>query len=130
MTQKKTYRIEQVNRLLQEQIAEILLTDLQDERLKQLTLTEVRTSKDLQHAVVFLAMRKSADSEEILASVQRGAGFIRKLLYSRIRLKHIPELDFRYDDSIDRAENLFRKLNRIRDEIEEFDRQNDEEQST
>ncbi len=121
MTQKKVYRMVQVNRLLQEEIAEILLTDLQDERLKDLTITEVRTSKDLKHAIVFITMHKHDNCDEMLDVTQRSARLIRKLLYSRIRLKHIPELEFRYDESLDRAERIFRTLNQLKEEMVESD---------
>jgi len=117
MTQKKNYRIAQVNRLLQEEIADILLTEIEDERLKQITLTEVRAAKDLSHAIVFITLHKSGDREELLEAARWSAGHIRKLLNSRIRLKRIPELDFRYDDSLDRAERIFRTLDRLQPDI-------------
>ncbi|MEW6234301.1 MAG: 30S ribosome-binding factor RbfA [Candidatus Omnitrophota bacterium] len=119
MTQKKNYRIAQVNRLLQEEIADILLTEIDDERLKQITLTEVRAAKDLSHAIVFITLHKSGGREELLEAVHRASGAIRKLLNSRIRLKRIPELDFRYDDSLDRAERITRILDRLHVEIQD-----------
>lgn len=113
MTQRKTYRIHQINRQLQEEIASILLLELEDEALKDLTVTEVRTSKDLHHAQVFATTRKSANRENALMAARKAAGLIRKLLFSRLRLKYIPMLDFRYDESLDRAERIFQALDSI-----------------
>jgi len=110
MTRKKEFRMRQINRLLQEEIADLLLTELQDERLHRLTITEVRTSPDLYHAIVFAATRGAKNREACIEAVRRSAGRIRKLLYSRLHLKRIPELDFRYDESLDRAERIFRTL--------------------
>ncbi|MGI6457832.1 MAG: 30S ribosome-binding factor RbfA [bacterium] len=113
MTQKKSYRIAQVNRLLKQEIADVLLTELQDERLHGLTVTEVRTSRDLKHAIVFITTHKKADPKEMLDIANRSGGLIRKILYNRIRLRHIPELNFQYDESLDRAESIFRTLQNL-----------------
>lgn len=124
MTQKKTYRIAQINRLLREEIAAILLTELQDETLISITVTEVRASRDLHNAIVFITAHKNEDLNHVLEATNHKAGLIRKLLYSRLRLKHVPVLEFRYDDSLDAAERIFRTLEQIhRDELDTQDRE-------
>lgn len=128
MTQKKTYRIAQVNRLIQEEIASLLLMEMKDPRFHDMTVTEVRTSKDLKHAVVFVATHKERDEQDSLNALQRVAGQIRKTLYGRLRLKHIPELDFKYDESLDRAERIFKKLEEI--DLPSQEDGNDDEQNT
>lgn len=115
MTQKKTYRIHQINRQLKEEIASVMLMELQNDILHDVTVTEVRTSKDLHHAVVFYTVHTDSDLNVIANAVQHSAGRIRSVLYGRLHLKHIPELDFRYDDTLDRAERIFRTLDEIRD---------------
>ncbi len=118
MTQKKIYRMAQVNRLLQEEIAEILLTELQDKRLHQLTVTEVRATKDLNHAFIFVTARETKNCKETIETANRSAGYIRKLLFSRLRIKRIPELEFRYDESLDRAERIYKTLSEINPDSE------------
>ncbi len=108
----------QVNRLLQEEIAEILLSELQDERLHQLTVTEVRASRDLHHAIVFATTRDKLKWKEYLEVAKRSAGYIRRVLYSRLHLKRIPELEFRYDESLDQAERIFRTLDELSPDME------------
>lgn len=119
MSQKKEYRIAQVNRLLQEEIAGILLTEMQDPRLQELTVTEVRTSPDLQHAVVFVTTRGASHREEYIEAARSSAKLIRKILFPRLRIKKVPELDFRYDESLDRAERIFRTLEAVQPHPEE-----------
>ena len=113
MTQKKTYRIAQVNRLIHQEIAGLLLTEMKDPRFHDMTVTEVRTSKDLKHAVVFVTTHKDREIEDTIQALEKSAGLIRKQLYNRIRLKHVPELEFQYDESLDRAERIFQKLEEI-----------------
>ncbi len=113
MTQKKTYRLAQINRLLQEQIAELFLTEMQDDRLRELTVTEVRASRDLSTANVFITTPKQTDPANSLKAANRSAGYIRKVLYSRLHLKRIPELTFRFDESLDRAEKIYNTLEQL-----------------
>lgn len=125
MTQKKTYRIHQINRQLKEEIASILLMEMQDEHLRDLTITEVRTAKDLSNAIVFASAHKDADHEFILESAQRAAGYIRRLLFGRLHLRKVPHLEFRYDDSLDKAEKIFEHLHQL--DIPPADESEDEE---
>jgi ribosome-binding factor A len=121
MTQKKNYRIAQINRLLQEEIAKVLLTELQDSRLRQLTVTEVRSTPDLFHAVVFVTTLGGENRETCLEAARGSAGLLRKILYPRLRIKRIPELEFRYDESLDRAEKIFRALEEMQPELQDRD---------
>lgn len=119
MTQKKTYRMGQVNRLLQEEIANLLLTEMEDERLRSLTITEVRTAKDLSHALVFVTTHGDENRDNCMEAANHSAGILRKLLYGRLHLKRVPNLEFRYDESLDRAERIFQTLRRIEEDREE-----------
>lgn len=113
MTQKKTYRVTQINRLLREEIASIILLELQDERKNDISITEVRVTRDLKHAIVYVSTHIRGKGEAYAELLQNSAGIIRKLLFHRLRLKHIPELQFRYDESLDSAERIFQKLQEI-----------------
>lgn len=111
----------QVNRLIQEEVAGILLSDMQDERLHTITVIEVRTTRDLRHAIVFITAHTKEQKEEILKAVNHSAKMIRKLVGSRIHLKRTPELDFRYDESLDRAERIYAKLEEVEEDLEEVE---------
>ncbi|MBW7939944.1 MAG: 30S ribosome-binding factor RbfA [Candidatus Omnitrophica bacterium] len=113
MTQKKTYRIAQVNQLLREEIASIILTELQDERLHAIGITEVRASRDLKHAQVFFSTHVRESGSQFEELIQQSAGHIRKLLFHRLHLRHIPELLFRYDESLDQAERIYEMLKTV-----------------
>jgi ribosome-binding factor A len=110
MTQHKTYRIQQINKLLKDEISSILLTELQDDRLLTITVTEVRASRDLHNAIVFITTHKNDNTNTFLDAVNKRSGYIRKLLYARLRLRRIPAMEFRYDDSLDIAERIFSTL--------------------
>lgn len=107
-------RMFQVNELLKQEIGQILLQEMQDPRLVGVSITEVRTSKDLQHARVYVAcLGEPEDREETEEALSKGAGHVRRLLGERIRLKYTPELNFVLDDSYDRANRILEILKHV-----------------
>ena len=94
-------RIERVTHQLQQEIALIIHRELKDPRLGFVTITRVDVSKDLRHAKVFYSClgdeEERARSQEAL---DHAAGFVHGLSKKRFRLKVIPEISFRYDESI------------------------------
>ncbi len=111
---KTSFRILQVNELLKHEISEILQREMQDPRLDGVTVTEVRTSRDLQHAHVFIScLAKAERRKSVKAALDRGAGHIRYLLGRRVRLKYTPELRFSLDDSYERANRILEILKHV-----------------
>jgi ribosome-binding factor A len=114
-------RIKRVEHLLRSEIANILLFEVQDPRLKFVTVTSVKMSKDLQRAIVFVTVL--ADSKEkrddAFQGLESAKGFIKKQLASRVVLKFMPELTFKYDKSLDHAEKIDAVLKELRDESHE-----------
>ncbi|HTX47793.1 MAG TPA: 30S ribosome-binding factor RbfA [Caulobacteraceae bacterium] len=85
--------------------------DLQDEALVgvSVTVTEVRMSPDLKHAMVFVEPLGGAHAAEVTAGLNRAARFLRGRLGHHIDLRFTPDLKFMHDDSFDAAA----KMNRL-----------------
>ncbi len=107
----KSYsRSERVNEQIRRELAELIRTEIKDPRLsahmKLVTLTDVEVTADYAHAKVFY----TSLSDEHLAAVDHGlkaaAGFLRRELGRRVRIHHIPELHFHYDESVVRGTHL------------------------
>jgi len=79
-----------------------------------ITLTRVKVSPDLQIARVFYtSMGDDAARRETSKALQRATPFFRRHLGGRLRLRRVPELEFRFDESIanqDRIEQILRDL--------------------
>ena len=72
-----------------------------------MTLTAVEVSPDVSHATVyFLPFDASRPVEEVGAALASAAPFLRHELRSRIRIRFVPELHFKPDESIERAAKL------------------------
>lgn len=108
-------RKDRLNRQLQEVIAAIIHQELKDPRLGFVTITKVELSTDLSHAKVGYSclggVQERAHSQEAL---DRATGFIRGLVKKRLRVKIIPALVFRYDETIAQAIELSAKLDRLK----------------
>lgn len=93
----KNIRLERLNDSFQEEISKIIMTEVNDELLKFVTITEVVSSQDLSHAKVYFTALPDNKKEVILKKLNTAAPFIRKCLAPRFDTLKIPELKFIYD---------------------------------
>lgn len=99
-------RSERISGLLLETVAETLLYEVKDPRVHTVTVTGVRTSPDLKTAKIFFVVRKEDDTPNALIGLQKATGFIRRQVANRLQLRHTPNLEFHYDDSLENANRL------------------------
>lgn len=73
-----------------------------------ITVTKVHVTRDLSIARVFLSLFATKDKTALLANIRSHTGEIRYNLGKRIKnqVRHIPELEFFEDDSLDYIENI------------------------
>lgn len=104
-------RIRRVNESVKEVLAG-LLVDLKDPRIGFVTVTEVRTSADLRHAEVFYTVLPDdeATREATGAGLASATPLLRRELGARLRLKHIPGLDFTLDPVPEHGRRIERLL--------------------
>ena len=110
-------RAERVGDQMKQEIADILMRKIKDPRIGFVTVTDVAVSDDLRNAKVFVSVYGSAERSATLKGLESAAAFIRSELGRRMRMKFVPELLFRYDDSAERGAHIMELLH----EIEEKD---------
>ena len=110
-----TRRTERISSVIQQEISDLLIEQVNDPRLTSLiSITRVSTSPDLKHAKVFIsALGDKVDKNEILHGFTAASGFLRKQLANRLRLKHMPELSFHFDDSIERGAEVLKLIDQV-----------------
>lgn len=113
----KSDRMARVNRLIQGALAEIIPAQIKDPRVQSaniFSITSVRTTPDLRHASVFLAINGTEqDRAPVIAGLNGAKKFIRAKLGRRVQIKYTPELTFKQDDVIEsaaRIENILAEL--------------------
>lgn len=70
------------------------------------TISEVRVSPDLKHALCFVEPLLGIHSEEVIAGLNRASRFLRGRLGHAIEMKFTPALKFVHDDSFDTATHI------------------------
>jgi len=107
-------RSTRVAELLREVISEIITTQLKDPAVGRITITRVKLSDDLKNARVFFSMLGGASQRQhAIEGLRRAARFIRAETAHKINLRHAPELQFVYDDTLDYVENIENLLKKI-----------------
>ena len=100
-------RMRRVDEAIRQVIGDALAGELKDPRVGFVTVTDVRTSADLNHARVYVSvLGDSAQREDSLAGLRSAHGFLQQRIASELSLKRTPTLEFSYDDTTDRALRL------------------------
>jgi ribosome-binding factor A len=108
-------KTERTNGVLQREISYILMTEVKDSDLKFLTITDVKTTNDYSFAKVYVRLLDESKKEEVMKSLKNASGFIRKQLFDRVDMRHVPALEFIYDESVDygkKIENIIETLSK------------------
>lgn len=116
---KPTYkRAERVSDQMKQEIADILMRKIKDPRIGFVTVTDVEVADDLRNAKVFVSVYGS-EKAATLKGLESASPYIRSELGRRMRMKFIPELLFRYDDSVERGAHINELLHEIQEKDEE-----------
>ena len=92
---------------IQRELSEILRLELKDPRVGMITIVDVEVSPDQSHAKVFFTLLGGeARAADALHGLQHAGGFLRSQLAHRMRLRIVPQLQFEYDESIERGMRL------------------------
>ncbi len=87
-------------------ISEILALEARDELLKTVTITGCKVSRDLSYAKVYFTSLSDMDRKTLVKEVNEASSFVRGEVAERLDLRHTPELEFVYDDSIEYANHI------------------------
>ena len=108
-------RMERVNQLLREELSHLAQRQLKDPRLGALmTITEVDVSPDLRHARVYVSVMGEAEEQQAaIDALSAAAGYLRRGLRGRLKLRHIPELQFQHDGSMEHGSHLLTLIDQV-----------------
>lgn len=112
-------RVGRVSEQIKKELSQIIQMELKDPRIGFITVTGVETTSDLSQARIYLSVLGSDEQKEAtLKALASGTGFLRSELGKRMKLRHTPELLFKFDNSIEygsRIESLLDDINRGND---------------
>jgi ribosome-binding factor A len=106
-------RTRRLDRLLTEEISRILTREVQDPRIGFVTITGVRVTPDLRHATVWASIiGDERERRMTVRALERAMPYVRHHL-GELRLKRIPDLHVREDDSAERGTRVMELLERL-----------------
>ena len=109
------YRPDRVADQIRQDLSEMLARgEVHDPGIGFITLTRVQVTPDLQLArVYYTSLGDPAARRETARALRRATPFLRRQIGERMRLRRVPEFEFRFDESIaqqDRIEQILRDL--------------------
>lgn len=112
-------RKQRLQESLRAELSDVIRREMRDPRLHTglLSITEVEVTQDLKHATVYISVLGDAQAQQDELKALRGASHVlREELKRRRAFINVPDLSFKYDDAIERGNQMFELLERVRKE--------------
>jgi ribosome-binding factor A len=119
-------RPERVADQIRQELAGLIAREVHDPGIGFLTITRVRVTADLQQArVYYTSIGDDRQRKETERALVRATPFLRRQIGRVLRLRHVPSLDFFYDESIEQQDRIERIILDIQAERAEHPHLND-----
>jgi ribosome-binding factor A len=110
-------RIARIADRIRNELAEMLVKELQDPRLSGVMVTDVTVDRELAYANIYVsAVEGQERAPEVLVGLRSASGYIRKALAERINLRSFPRIRFHWDITPERADHIERLLASLQEE--------------
>ena len=107
-------RVEKIREAIKQEASDII-RQMKDPRIGFVTVTDVEVSRDLRHVKIFVSVLGDEESRQTsLEGLERATGYIRTEIGQRIRLRHTPEIAFRWDSSMERGARISQILHELK----------------
>jgi ribosome-binding factor A len=114
MAQKSFHRTDRVAALLRRELGTLVHEAVREHGLASASVSDVEVTRDMAHAKVFVTVLLQDRAAETLKALKALAPEIRYQLARAVKLRHVPELHFHYDESMDRGERIDSLLRDLR----------------
>ena len=107
-------RLLRINESIKETLSTVITAEgLKDPRVGFVTVTGVETSADLRHAKVYVSVLGDRTERELtMKALEKSRGFLQAKINASLHMRHTPQLQFFYDETLDNALRLERSLKR------------------
>lgn len=106
MPSKSFHRTDRVSAQLRRELGTLVREAVREHGLPSVSVSDVEITRDLAHAKVFVTALQAERSAEAVKALKALARELRFQLGRAMKLRHVPELHFFYDDSVDRGERI------------------------
>lgn len=105
-------RSERVAGQLRRDLAKLIQKEIKDPDVGFVSVSDVEVTRDLSHAKVFVTVFDPEKSEKSLKALRKASVFLRLRLGQELRLRHVPELHFVHDDSVEKGSRMDEMISR------------------
>ena len=106
MPGKSFKRTDRVSAQLRRDLGQIVHAAVREHGLPSVSVSDVEVTRDMAHAKVFVTALLPEQSKEAIKGLKELAPELRYQLAQAVRMRHVPELHFHYDDSVDKGERI------------------------
>lgn len=106
-------KINRINHSFVEEISYVIEREVKNQDIKFVTITAAKVTNDLSYAKIYFTVLDDSRKKETLKALNQASGFIRMKLFDRIDIRHMPKLEFIYDDSIEYGKEIEDKIKEI-----------------
>ena len=99
-------RSERVAGQIRRDLAKLIQTEIKDPEVGFISLSDVEVTRDLSHAQIFITVFNPETADTSIKALRRAAAFLRRRLGQELRLRHVPELHFVHDDSVEKGSRI------------------------
>ena len=100
-------RSEKVGEAIHKIVSELLIKGLKDPRIGFVTITGVKITDDMRNSTIyFTVIGTDQDKKNTEAGLNSARGFIRKEVGQALMMRFTPEIQFRYDTSVDYGQHI------------------------
>jgi ribosome-binding factor A len=109
-------RLQRIADRVKQELAEMLIREISDPRLKQIFVTDVKIDRELAFADVYVsAVEGASRAPEVLAGLESASGFMRRALSARVEVRAFPRLRFHWDPTPEHADHIEKILAGLRE---------------
>ena len=106
MPSKSFHRTDRVSAQLRRELGTLVRDAVREHGLPSVSVSDVEVTRDLAHAKVFVTALQPERSREAVKALKELSRELRFQLGKAMKLRHVPELHFHHDDSVDRGERI------------------------
>lgn len=99
-------RSERVAGQIRRDLARLIQQEVKDPEVGFVSLSDVEVTRDLSHAKVFITVFDPEQAQTSVKALRRAAAFLRTRLSQELRLRHVPELHFVHDNSVEQGSRI------------------------
>ena len=100
------HRTDRVSAQLRRELGALVHHAVREHGLPSVSVSDVEVSRDLAHAKVFVTALQGERAAEAISALRELSRELRFQLGRSVQMRHVPELHFHYDDSVDRGERI------------------------